>query len=162
MINLRPDTTKIESSRKEYEALPDAEWRKDYFNEENGGYLATSWKRIAEAERNSKEMSKFEKEHRNCLVFAQSGLRIKHLEDQKVDGTYDILCNGKKGDLKRTAGCGNIVKYARYAVKEQGAEIVLFEFNEWKPEVRDAVSEIVRKNFHGYYFISGESTVHNF
>lgn len=31
----------IESSRKEYESLPDVEWRKDYFDEATGGYVAT-------------------------------------------------------------------------------------------------------------------------
>lgn len=31
----------IESSRKEYDALHSSEWRKDYFNEENGGFIAT-------------------------------------------------------------------------------------------------------------------------
>lgn len=31
----------IESSRREYDALPSSEWRKDYFNEENGGFVVT-------------------------------------------------------------------------------------------------------------------------
>lgn len=126
----------ILSARREYEALPSSEWRKDYFNEENGGYLVTSWKRIEQANKNQTEMIKFEKEHDMSLIFAQSGLKIRHYEDEK--------------------------KYARYATKEQGAEIILFEFSEWKAELRDILSEMVRKNLHGYYFISGNNVVHSF
>ena len=152
----------IESSRREYDALPYSEWRKDYFNEENGGYLVTSWKRIEEAERNRKEKIKFDNEHNICLTYARSGLKIMHYEDDKPEGTFDVICDGFKGDLKRTKGHGNIVRYARYAVKEQGAEIVLFEFEEWGTKVRDAVSEMIRKKYHGYYFISGDQVVHHF
>lgn len=122
----------------------------------------TSWERIKQAKKNNKEQLKFEKEHSMCLVFARSGLRINHYEDEKTDGTFDVLCNGKKGDLKKTKGSGNIVKYARYAIKEQGAEIVLFEFEEWKAEVRDAISEMVRKNHHGYYYVTKSRVVHDF
>ncbi len=152
----------IEKSRKEYHALPDSEWRKDYFDENTGGYLVTSWKRLEEAGKNHNEQQKFDKEHGICLVFVKSGLKIQHLEDNKPDGTYDIVCNGRSGDLKRTKGSGNIVRYAKYATKEQGAEIVLFEFDEWKNEIRDAVSELIRKNLHGYYYVSGELVVHSF
>lgn len=152
----------ILSARREYEALPSSEWRKDYFNEENGGHLVTSWKRIEQANKNQTEMIKFEKEHDMSLIFAQSGLKIRHYEDEKKDGSYDVLCGDKKGDLKKTKGFGNVIKYARYATKEQGAEIILFEFSEWKAELRDILSEMVRKNLHGYYFISGNNVVHSF
>lgn len=69
-----------EASRREYEALPSAEWRRDYFNEENGGYLVTSWKRIEEA-RMKNEIEKYEVEHKMCLTFAKAGFRIQHLEE---------------------------------------------------------------------------------
>jgi hypothetical protein len=154
--------TDISASWREYQSLPDGEWRKDFFCPENGGYLVTSWKRIELANKNPKELAKFNKEHDMCLVFAQSGLSIKHYEDEKPDGSYDVVCNGKKGDLKKTKGAGNIVRYAKYAIREQGAEIVLFEFEEWRAEVRDTISEMVRKNLHGYYFVSGLSIVHDY
>ena len=50
----------IEKSRKEYHALPDREWRKDYFDENTGGYLVTSWKRLEEAGKNHNEQQKFD------------------------------------------------------------------------------------------------------
>ena len=159
LLKAHPD---IASARREYDALPDQEWRKDFFSEETGGYLVTSWKRIEHARINKKEDLKFQKEHEMCLAFAKSGLKIKHYEDEKPEGSYDVVCNGRKGDLKRTKGAGNIVRYAKYATHEQGAEIVLFEFEEWKTEIRDALSELVRKKLHGYYFISGNELIHDF
>ena len=164
MINLRPDTTKAESSRKEYEALPDAEWRKDYFNEENGGYLATSWKRIEQAEKSNQEKRKFSREHQICLVYAAEGHRIKHLPDKKTndEGTYDAICDNVKADLKKTGATNNIIKYASRATKKQGAQIILFEFETWNNEFRNLVDELVRKGYHGRYFISGNKKTHRF
>ena len=124
--------------------------------------MATSWKRIEEANRNPKELLKFEKEHCMCLVFAQSGLGIRHYEDEKADGSYDVICNGQKGDLKKTKGAGNIVRYAKYATREQRAEIVLFEFETWDSGFRKVVDELVRKDLHGFYYITGIRTVHRF
>jgi len=124
--------------------------------------LATSRTRIDQANKNPKEMLKFKKEHNMCLVFAKSGLRIKHFEDEKPDGSFDIVCNGQKGDLKRTKGSGNIVRYAKYATREQGAEIVLFEFEEWNSEFRKVIDELVRKDLHGFYFVREIEIVHRF
>ena len=154
--------TDISASWREYQALPDNEWRKDFFCPENGGYLVTSWKRIEAANKNPKEQQKFQKEHDMCLVFARSGMKIKYYEDEKPDGTYDVVCNGLKGDLKKTKGAGNIVRYAKYATREQGAEIVLFELEVWNSEFRKVVDELVRKDLHGFYFIAGIETVHRF
>lgn len=97
-----------------------------------------------------------------CLVFAQSGLKVRHFEDEKPDGSYDVVCDGQKGDLKKTKGAGNIVRYAKYATREQCAEIVLFEFEEWNSEFRKVVDELVRKGLHGFYFVSEIGVVHRF
>ena len=155
-------TNDISAAWREYQSLPSSEWRKDFFCFETGGYLVTSWKRIELANKNQKELLKFEKEHEMCEAFSHSGLRIKYLEDEKPDGSYDVICNDMKGDLKKTKGAGNIVRYAKYATRKQGADIVLFEFEKWKSETRNAVSEMIRKNLHGYYFITGTGFVHAF
>ena len=146
----------------EYEMFDNVEWRKDFFSTENGGYLVTSRRRIEEALKNTKERQKFACEHACCLVFARSGLKIWHYEDNKPDGTYDIVCNGLKGDIKRVKGSCNVVKYAKYAIREQGAEIVLFELLKWNNKMRDAISEMIRKNIHGYYYVTGIDKVHSF
>ena len=152
----------ISAAWREYQSLPDNEWRKDFFCPETGGYLVTSWKRIELANKNPKELAKFKKEHGMCLAFVRSGLKIKHFEDEKPEGSYDVVCNDRKGDLKRTKGAGNVVRYAKYATREQGAEIVLFEFEGWNSDFRKAIDELVRKELHGFYYITGIETVHHF
>ena len=154
----------IESSRREYEALPSSEWRKDYFNEENGGYLVTHRKRIKEAEKSNQEKRKLSREHQICLVFAKEGHRIMHLPDRKEkgEGTYDAIFDNRKADLKKTKSATNIVKYASRATRQQGAQIVLFEFEEWNSGIRNAISETIRKNIHGFFFVSGKTKTHEF
>lgn len=152
----------IDEARIEYEAFPKSKWRKDFFSEDNGGYLVTSWERIAEAQRNFKEQQKFSKEHEICMIYAKSGLKIQHYKDEKADGTYDVVCNRQKGDLKRTQGSGNIMRYAKYAIREQGAEVILFEFVKWNSDFRKVVDELVRKGYHEYYYITGIEMPHRF
>ena len=161
MINRRPGTTKIEPSRKEYEALPDAEWRKDYFNEENGGYLATSWKRLNEAMIKN-EPEKFEIENDMCLTFAKAGFRVLHYEDLKREGSFDVLIDGTRADLKKTKSTNNIIRYAKHALRVQNAEIILIQFENWGNEFREIVSEMSRKGIHGLYFVTGREIVHRF
>lgn len=154
----------IEISRKEYNALPLIEWRKDYFNEENGGYVATSWKRIEEAGKSSHERRKYDREHLICIHYARNGHRIKHLPDRKLngEGTYDVFFDGIEADLKKTRSTNNIIKYAKRATKKQGAQIILFEFELWNNKFRDLVDELIRKGYHGHYFITGEKATHQF
>ena len=154
----------IESSRREFDNLPETEWRKDYFDKSTGGYLVTSWDRITQAEKSHQEYKKFEKEHATCLVYARDGHRIKHLPDKKGDreGTYDTIFDDLKADLKRTKSTNNIIKYASRATKKQGAQIILFEFEIWNNDFRNLIDELVRKDYHGRYFITGEDKTHQF
>ena len=154
----------IEESRREYFALPDNEWRKDYFNAENGGYLATNRKRIEQSQKSNQEERIFESEHRICLMYAKEGHRIKHLPDRKPngEGTYDVICDNIKADIKKTRSTNNIIKYASRAIRKQGAEIILFEFETWSNDFRDLVDELIRKGYHGRYFVSCERHTHGF
>ncbi len=154
----------IESSRREYDALPSSEWRKDYFNEENGGYLVTNWKRIAAAQKSNQEKTKFEREHGMCLSYAKEGHRIKHLPDKKEsgEGTYDTIFDNLKADLKKTKSTNNIIKYASRATRKQGAEIIIFEFEIWNSEFRNLIDELIRKGYHGWYRITGAHNSHQF
>ena len=151
----------IESSREEYAALPETEWRKDYFNEENGGYLVTSWKRIAESVLKH-EPEKLIVEHEMCLVFAKAGFKIRHREDEKDEGSFDVMINGKRADLKKTKSTNNIIRYSKHALRVQNADITLIEFEHWGTAFRNVVSEMSRKGLHGYYFVSGIEKVHSF
>ena len=151
----------IETSRKEYLAISDTEWRKDYFDETSGGYLVTSWKRIEEA-LTKKEPDKLSIEHNMCLVFAKNGFKVMHYEDEKVDGSYDVVINNLRADLKRTKSTNNIIRYAKHAIQVQNAEIILVEFVEWGTEFREIVSEMARKGIHGFYFVTGSMLTHSF
>ena len=134
------------------------------FCPETGGYLATSWKRIEEAEKSNQETKKYEREHHICIVYAKNGHRIKHLPDRKDngEGTYDAICDGVKADIKKTGSTNNIIKYASRAIKKQEAEMILFEFEKWDNDFRELVDELVRKGYPGMYFITGKGKIHQF
>ena len=91
--------------------------------------MATSWKRIEEARKSNQEKTKFEREHQICLVFAKEGHRIKHLPDRKPNekGTYDVIIDDVKADLKKTKSTNNVIKYANRAINKQGAQVILFK-----------------------------------
>ena len=154
----------ISAAWREYQSLPSSEWRKDFFCPETGGYLVTSWKRIAEAEKSNQETKKYERERHICLIYAKNGHRIKHLPDRKGngEGTYDAICDHVKVELKKTSSTNNILKYAKRATKKQGAQTILFEFENWSNQYRDIVSELSRKGIHGYYFITRIEQIHSF
>lgn len=153
--------TDILASWKEYQSLPDNEWRKDYFCHDNGGYLATSWKRINEA-LSKNEPEKLDNEHSMCLTFAKAGFRILHYEDGKPQGSFDVIINNKKADLKKTCSTNNIIRYSKHALKVQNADIILIEFENWGNVFRDIVSEMSRKGIHGYYYVTGNELIHSF
>ena len=148
-------------ARQQYETLSDKEWRKDFFSKKNGGYLATSWKRIDEAIQKN-EPEKFKMEHRMCLVFAKAGYRIKHFEDEKPEGSFDVTINEINGDLKKTRSTNNIIRYSKHALKVQKADVILIEFEKWGSAFREIISEMARKGIHGYYYVSGTDAIHSF
>ena len=79
----------IESSRKEYEALPDAEWRKDYFNEENGGYIATHIFKV----RDDMSIPGIAAEVIACRKLAETGKHILRLPEnipELIDSTIIV------------------------------------------------------------------------
>ena len=153
--------TDIASARREYDTLPDQEWRKDFFSEETGGFLVTSWKRIEEAATKN-EPEKLETEHAMCLVFAKGGFKVRHYQDDKTQGSFDVMINNYRADLKKTRSTNNIIRYAKHGLRVQNAEIILIEFENWGNEFRDIVSEMSRKGIHGYYFVTGDELIHSF
>lgn len=153
---------RLEKSRKEYNSYEETKYKKDFFNEDNGGYLVTSLERIKESEKSPNEGKKYKKEHDMCLEFAQYGLRIQHLEDNKDAGTFDTYCDGIPADLKRTKGYGNIEKYTKEAYSKQNARMMLFQFDNWGPDFKKEIYNLKQRNFHGYYIITGKKGLHRF
>lgn len=81
----------IEESRQEYFALPDNEWRKDYFCEETGGYVATH---VLKAKDVMKRHG-IAKEVESCLVLAKNGMHILRLPENVLDKIDSIFVDEK-------------------------------------------------------------------
>jgi hypothetical protein len=94
------------------------------------------------------EKKKYAKEKGMCVVAADNGFEIELLsESNRANGnTYDIRMNGEKAELKCiTGGASNIVKYAKHALEEQGANIVLYEIPNYDKKYYEKLAEAKRK-----------------
>lgn len=152
--NIRP-AADVLKAWDEYETLG-KEWLKDYFNGQNGGFLATHQQRKAAAEVSKNERQKYEKEVEMCLTFARSGYRVKHQDERPGTSSPDVVIDGMKADLKRVSSHNNVVKYARKAVEKQGAECVLFQIDEMTEQMRNELDALKRRKIKALYFVTGE------
>src|SRR5690606_13433571 len=100
----------------------DNKWKREFFNDKNGGYLVIHKNRITASKINKNELQKFEKEYRMVKNLANSGYRIEMLEEVPRISSPDMLFNGIKADLKSVSSHNNIIKYADDAINKQGAE----------------------------------------
>lgn len=138
-------------------------YTKTYEDRKSGGQVYTEKGRLTLAGKSKNERNKYKKEHDMCKTLAQNGHTVVHLEDCKhSDGTYDILIDGHKADLKRTKSANNIVGYAKHATRKQGAEKVVFQFDNYTPKVKAAIKEMQDAGIHGYYFVTGSKEVKTF
>ena len=150
-------TEYIKETRAKYDTYDTNVWEKSYFDEGTGGYVVTEKIRIVQANKSKNEQKKFDKEYGMCLTLAKSGYAVEYLEDNPF--SYDIHLNGIKADLKKTAGSGNIERYAKEAIREQGAEIVVFEFENSLKDIHTKLLKL--KNgyrIHGYFYFSGNKS----
>lgn len=130
-----------------------------------GGSLSTTRERMREAVKSPNKWKDFQKEQNMCKILAKEhGFEIVHRQGNGEYGnTYDITINGVKADLKRTEGYGNIYKYAKHAIKEQGASITIFQFDIDVPELHTAIANLTSRGYHGYYFFTGrEKRLHSY
>ena len=121
-------------------------WEHTYIAEK--GYVVTHKERLAEANLSRQEKEKYAKELEMCKIIANNGHIVEHLADMnRSDGyTYDTKVDNIPTDLKCiTGGVGNMVKYAKHAIREQGADVVLFEIPSHEQKYYDALNEIKRK-----------------
>lgn len=157
--NIRP-ADEVLKSWNEYELLG-TEWRKDYFNGANGGYVVTHLQRATAAEVSKNERQKYEKEAAMCRAFAKGGYRIEHQAETAGVSSPDVLIDGKPADLKRVSSHNNIVRHAVKAVKKQGAKEVLFQIDTMTEEVRLELGVLKRMKIKVRYFVTGEEkTIH--
>lgn len=126
----------------------DKKWERTYISADDNGFVATEWERITEAGASNAERQKFNKELRMCKVLADNGHDIEYLQgvNRPAGETYDIRMDGIHADLKCIdGGAGNMVKYAKKALTEQGGEAVIFELPSPDKKYFEKLAEARRK-----------------
>lgn len=123
----------------------------------NGGAVYTENSRIGQSNINKQEKAKYEKEHDICKHLANNGHTVVHLDDRKLsNGSYDILLDGKKAELKSLKGASNIGREGKSAINKQRAEIVVFKFEKFSEKAAKEIVKLQNAKIHGYYYISGD------
>ena len=131
-------------------------WKKRYFDKKTGGYLVTERARIEQSKKSDNEKAKFHREQGMNMTLARNGYAVEHLDDQKYG--YDIHLNGIKADLKKTGSHNNMVHYAKHAIREQGAEMVVFEFENNTKKIQEELDKLKRLDIKVIYFFSSDKT----
>ena len=75
----------------EYQSLPDNEWRKDYFNPTNGGFVVTH---VLKGKDTMKRYG-IAKEVATCLELAEKGKRLLRLPENTLDKIDKIIIDGQ-------------------------------------------------------------------
>jgi hypothetical protein len=131
-------------------------WHAGYYAD-NGGWLFTNRERIKQAAKNKQETAKYDKEYGQCSTLAKNGYKVEYLKD--VEKSFDIYLDGVPADLKKTSGHNNIVKSAKHATRNQGAKIVVFEFEKMNVNIREQLEKLKGRGIRVKYFIQGENKV---
>ena len=142
----------IKVSREKYDSYDSALWEKNYFDDDTGGYLVIEKIRIKQSEKSKNEGEKFLKEYEMCITLAKAGYTVEYLESKP--NSYDIHLNGIKADLKKTAGHNNMAHYAKKAVKKQGADMVVFEFEIMTGKIHEELNKLKILGIKIKYFAS--------
>lgn len=133
------------------------------YESENGGTVYTEESRIEQSKINKQEKAKYDKEHEMCKHLADNGHNIIHLDDTKLtDGSYDILMDGKKADLKSLKGASNIHREGKSAINDQKAEYVIFRFDSISPNVHKELNKLASDGIHGFYYQKGTDGLYEF
>jgi len=154
-MTLTDRTAYIKEARAKYNSYNN-EWQHDYFNHGNGGYLVVDKQRIEQSEINKQEKKKYDKEHDMCLTLAQNGHKVEYLK--MTEGCFDIYLNGIAADLKKTKSYNNISGYAKKAIREQRAELVVFEFAKETGDIHAELELLKKINIHGYFYFSNNKS----
>lgn len=147
------------SERAEFKAYG-KEWDKTYFDEKTGGYVVTEQARLDQASKSKQEQDKYNKERHMCEIAAQNGMKVEHLKDGP--GEPDARIEGELHDLKSTGSHNNMAKYAKHAVREQGAKGVFFEFTKDTAKIRSEIQLLSRQGIQGKYYFTSDNKIHDF
>ena len=149
-------TEYIEEAIAEYYSYGN-QWQREYFNNDNGGYLVVEIQRIEQGNISKQEKEKYEKEYDMCLTLARNGDKVKYLK--LTEGSFDIYLNDVSADLKKTKTHNNMVHYAKKAIREQGAKIVVFEFDTMTDKIHEELNRLKRLGIKVKYFTSKNKSI---
>ncbi|MCD8209072.1 MAG: hypothetical protein LUD72_14130 [Bacteroidales bacterium] len=153
---------KVEKSCEKYKSYDPNVWSLEFFDPKTGGYVVVNRKRLAKARKSSNEREKYETEFGIAKVYARNGHAIEMLEENPNVCSYDVLIDGRPADIKNTSKPNNIYNYGKEAVRKQGAEIVLFQFEKMTPHVMKELNNLSKKGIHGMYIVKGHPEVNPF
>ena len=154
------DSDKIKEARTKYDSYS-SQWKRDYFNSSNGGYLVVETQRIEQGNISKQEKAKYNKEYDMCLTLAKNGYKVEYLKI--TEGSFDVYVNNVSADLKKTSGSRNIEKYAKKATREQGAKLVVFEFLKETEEIYAEIENLKKIGIHRkYYFTNKKNSIQDF
>ncbi len=108
------------------------------------------------------ERLKHNKEREMALVFARNGYSVEMLKEIPRVSSPDVRIDGIPAELKSTASAANILNYAKKATRKQGAQIVLFQFDEMTAIVTERLKKLSQMGIHGKYFIKGKNIIFDF
>ena len=135
----------------EYNSYGD-EWEKAYFDKDSGGYVVVEKQRIEQRNINKQEKEKYNKEYNMCLTLARNGYKVEYLK--MTDGSFNIYLNDVSADLKKTGSHNNMLSYAKKAINEQGAKIVVFEFEKDTKKMQEELDKLKRMSIKVYYYFT--------
>lgn len=148
----------VKESRKEY---LEREGIHKFFDEDSGGYIVVDKQRLYKGNLNKQEKAKFDKEYGMCEVLAKQGHKIELVEEPSTKAFYDIMLDGKPAELKKLSSHNNIVKEAKKAIKNKGADVVVFEFNRSTELIQRELSVLKRQGIDVlFYFEDTPEKIH--
>lgn len=153
---------KLAQRKAEYESYNNS-WKKEYFNQDNGGFTVVHRGRVPGKKTSKNDVAKFEKELSMCNVFARGGFKVELSDEKPGISTPDITLDGAPAELKRTASHTNVVDYAKDAIEKKKAKFVVFQFDAENPRIHREIKIIQAKGWRGYYFFTGrEDKIYRF
>ena len=120
--------------------------------------MAVEHERIKQAKINNDEIEKYNKERSMCQTLAVNNHIVDYLKE--VEGRYDILLDELPADLKKTKSHNHVIDYAKYAIRNQGAKIVVFEFEVMNAKILEKLKYLEQRGYKIIYYTTGEKKLH--
>ena len=110
---------KEDKAWREYQSLPENEWRKDSYHQETGGFVATHMLKA----RDTMKRRGIAVEVKMCDLLAVTGKRILRLPENVFDKIDSIVIDGKK--------YRELLKFKKDVLKPRGYPDVYFDGQTW-------------------------------